>query len=352
MGATAYAALVLLAFGDATGYELKQRADSTLRFFFNSPAMSQVYTELERLAAGGLVATTGASRGASESRRYSLTGAGLEELRRWVSDDPLPATVFKSHLALRLVVGHLGGEKRLGADIVAERTRVRAELDQLDAVLQQLDPSDPELGWAWLVARWGDRYYRDLIGQLDMLREELDDPDARHAAVADRRLDGAAVSLIPVAGEHHEALRAIHRTTEVLAVWGEPDPAWPDDPSVHGYAIVTASSETVIGFVQWGEETDPQYRHANIDIFVDPAHHGCGIGTASVRLLIEHLTTERRHHRIVIDPAANNAPAIACYRKAGFREVGVMRSYERGADGAFHDGLLMEFVHAETEARR
>ena len=53
---TSYALLGLLTFGDdLTGYELKQRADSTLRFYWVSPAMSQVYTELSRLAEHGLV---------------------------------------------------------------------------------------------------------------------------------------------------------------------------------------------------------------------------------------------------------------------------------------------------------
>jgi len=28
----------------------------------------------------------------------------------------------------------------------------------------------------------------------------------------------------------------------------------------------------------------------------------------------------------------------------GFREVGVMREYERGIDGTWHDGLLMEML--------
>ena len=50
LGATAQAALVLLTFGAASGYELKQRADNTLRFFFAAPAMSQLYAELARLA--------------------------------------------------------------------------------------------------------------------------------------------------------------------------------------------------------------------------------------------------------------------------------------------------------------
>jgi len=31
----------------------------------------------------------------------------------------------------------------------------------------------------------------------------------------------------------------------------------------------------------------------------------------------------------------------------GFRPVGVMRRYERGADGTFHDGLLMDLLAEE-----
>ena len=58
-------------------------------------------------------------------------------------------------------------------------------------------------------------------------------------------------------------------------------------------------------------------------------------------------SSERGHHRLTIDPAADNEPAIRCYTAAGFRTVGVMRRYERGRDGSFHDGLLMELVRPD-----
>ena len=34
-------------------------------------------------------------------------------------------------------------------------------------------------------------------------------------------------------------------------------------------------------------------------------------------------------------------------REVGFRPVGVMRRYERGPDGQFHDGLLMDLLREE-----
>ena len=49
-------------------------------------------------------------------------------------------------------------------------------------------------------------------------------------------------------------------------------------------------------------------------------------------------------------PALENERAVHVYEKLGFRRVGVMRRYERGADGAWHDGLLTELL-AEEFAR-
>ena len=66
-----------------------------------------------------------------------------------------------------------------------------------------------------------------------------------------------------------------------------------------------------------------------------------------MRTLATHLVDDHRFHRLVIDPAAENAVAIACYAKVGFRPVGVMRRYERGADGSWHDGLLMDLLAEE-----
>jgi len=54
--ATGYAVLGLLSFGrELTGYELKQWADGSLRFFYWSPAVSQIYSELKRLEIGPVV---------------------------------------------------------------------------------------------------------------------------------------------------------------------------------------------------------------------------------------------------------------------------------------------------------
>jgi len=104
----------------------------------------------------------------------------------------------------------------------------------------------------------------------------------------------------------------------------------------------------VAGLIQFYEEPMPRYRHASIDLFLDPRLHGQGLGTEAVRRLVRHLIDDRGHHRITIDPSASNAAAIRVYEKAGFRRVGVMRRYEREIGGeGWRDGVLMELLAGE-----
>lgn len=93
----------------------------------------------------------------------------------------------------------------------------------------------------------------------------------------------------------------------------------------------------------------PDYRSAGLDIAVDPRWHGRGVGLDAIRTLARHLIEDRGHHRLTIDPAATNARAIAAYAKVGFRPVGTLRCYERGPDGNWHDGLLMDLLAGELQ---
>jgi aminoglycoside 6'-N-acetyltransferase len=120
------------------------------------------------------------------------------------------------------------------------------------------------------------------------------------------------------------------------------------DEVTHVYAVLLG--DELVGTVQWYEEPDPDYRHAGIDIALHPDHHERGLGTEVVRTLARHLFEHEGHHRIIIDPAASNGRAIRCYEKVGFRPVGVMRRYERGPDGVFRDGLLMDLLPEDLTA--
>jgi aminoglycoside 6'-N-acetyltransferase len=138
-------------------------------------------------------------------------------------------------------------------------------------------------------------------------------------------------------------LRAIRRAPAVAAWWGPLEPDFPDEePESTRFAVV--AEDRVVGMVQYGEENEPAYRHAWIDLFLDPAVHGRGLGTDAVRTMARHLFDDRGHHRITIDPTAENPAAIRAYEKAGFRRVGILQASERAPDGRWRDALLMERV--------
>ncbi|MET9957377.1 GNAT family protein [Streptomyces sp. NPDC006339] len=166
-------------------------------------------------------------------------------------------------------------------------------------------------------------------------------------------LHGAAVVLRTTVPEDVPALATVRETPEVRARWrGGDDMAAEvasdlEDPDTH--CLTIRHQDRIVGMIQWYSEEEPDYRHAGIDLFLDPSVHGIGLGTDAVRTLARHLVDDHGYHRLVIDPAADNAAAIRCYAKVGFRPVGVMRQYERGADGTWHDGLLMDLLAAELE---
>jgi aminoglycoside 6'-N-acetyltransferase len=160
-------------------------------------------------------------------------------------------------------------------------------------------------------------------------------------------LRGKQVRLVPVGEEHVGELRRILASPEVHARWGDEEADWPlDDPLTRKFAVMVDGA--VRGLVQFAEETDPRYRHASIDIFLDPAVWGRGIGRDAVRTIARHLIEDLGHHRLVIDPAADNLAAIRCYTAVGFRPVGIMRGYEGDVDSeGWHDGLLMDLLAGE-----
>jgi len=154
----------------------------------------------------------------------------------------------------------------------------------------------------------------------------------------------------PVDGDL-DALEALFADPAVAAWWPMrrdeivSDVIQRSDPHEVSYVIEVAGE--VAGVIQSYEETDEDYRHAGMDICVASRFHGTGVAVDALRTLAHHLIEHDGHHRLVIDPAAHNARAIACYAKIGFQPVGIMRQYERGPDGTWHDGLLMDLLAAE-----
>lgn len=157
-------------------------------------------------------------------------------------------------------------------------------------------------------------------------------------------LRGEAVVLRPLGPRDAAPLRALREAPEVMAWWGSIEPEFPltDEPTATRFTILVDGA--VAGMIQFTEEEEPDYRSAEIDVFLGAPWHGRGLGSEAVRVLADHLVAERGHHRIVIVPAAENGAAIRSYEKAGFRVVGLLERSWRDEDGRWRDELYMERV--------
>jgi aminoglycoside 6'-N-acetyltransferase len=102
-----------------------------------------------------------------------------------------------------------------------------------------------------------------------------------------------------------------------------------------------------IGYIQAAEVLEPDFRSAGIDLFLATAFQGRGLGPDAIRVLAADLIDGRGHHRLTIDPAADNTRAIAAYARVGFRPVGRLRQYQRMADGTWADALMMDMLAGE-----
>ena len=177
LSTTSYALLGLLVFSgpDApgmTGYELKQRADRTLRFYWVSPAMSQVYSELARLADGGLVTVGFDGPAGRRDRRYRISALGLQRLRDWQAESTPEFPVLKHPVALRLLMGGLSTPDQLQEMLADYRRSLAQRRAELVEVRESLGDR-PEVAYPTMVAEWGLAYYESEDEIVTRLAEQL-----------------------------------------------------------------------------------------------------------------------------------------------------------------------------------
>lgn len=173
--ATAYALLGLLSFDrELSGYDLKKWADSSLRFFYWSPAVSQIYGELKRLDGLGYVSSREVEQDELRNKRvYRITDEGRVALTEWVEHDDVEAPVLKHSPLLRVWLGHLSTPARLRT--VLETHRAYAEEMRAEArKAADSSATSPGMEFPSIVTAWSARYYEREIEMIDELLTEID----------------------------------------------------------------------------------------------------------------------------------------------------------------------------------
>ena len=177
LSTTSYALLSLLVIDSdsddgLTGYELKQLADKTLRFYWVSPAMSQIYTELERLRSHGYVAADEDTSGKRTTKHFHITSGGRTALQTWLRTSEHEFPVLKHPIALRLMLGSMMGADEVRAMLDSYETALAERRRDLEAVREMLADRET-VAYPARVADWGLAFFEAEATTIDRIRDSL-----------------------------------------------------------------------------------------------------------------------------------------------------------------------------------
>jgi DNA-binding PadR family transcriptional regulator len=124
--------LGMIGIGRQTGYEIKQFVDKTTRLFW-VVSYGQLYPELRRLEAAGLIRGRSEPTGERARRVYELTDDGRHALLGWLESDDEPMYELRDEGMLKLFFSDALPEERL-AIVRAMRERHQQKLAHLRTI--------------------------------------------------------------------------------------------------------------------------------------------------------------------------------------------------------------------------
>jgi DNA-binding PadR family transcriptional regulator len=186
LAATSWALLGMLSYEyELSGYDIRKWIDWSMRFFYGSPAYSQIYSELKKLEQLGLVTSRfDNSSGARSRRLYKITEAGLDAVTRWANDAPLDPPVLKHTPLLRVTLGHLTNPARL-KEILQEHLAWADEMYRSAAKDAKWAKADTTWAYARVALNWAERYYANERELTLKMIKELDEAEAEFPRVGD-----------------------------------------------------------------------------------------------------------------------------------------------------------------------
>jgi PadR family transcriptional regulator AphA len=156
---SAYMVMAMIRDGIDTGYRIKQFLEHAASFFW-SVSYGQIYPELRRLEATGMIAGHDVISSGRRRREYSLTAVGEAELRRWLAEPAEPSIWLRNEGLLRLMLVDWE-DPELARKNLSELRRMSA--DRLEAISALVPPRErgrriKELGVRLLeeTVRWCD----------------------------------------------------------------------------------------------------------------------------------------------------------------------------------------------------
>jgi PadR family transcriptional regulator AphA len=165
---TARVILGMLKLGARTGYEIKRTTDISTRFFWGA-SYGQIYPELHKLEAAGLVTSEEEAHGARRRRAYRITVAGEAALHEWlVSETPLEFSVRDEGL-LKVFFGDVGSPEELFENVRRLRRDHEARLAhfrEIEARVEKRDSTVRALEYGIAFLEWNVRWWQEVEREL------------------------------------------------------------------------------------------------------------------------------------------------------------------------------------------
>lgn len=169
-----YVILGLLSHEDLTGYEIKKRMDTSLKYFWGA-SYGSIYPALKDLVRRGQAD----KRDGAENKRskiiYSITTEGRSYLKEWLHV-PVEKDELRYETLLKLFFGSEGGELQAISHIDAFQKKIERELPYLtssaDILRNQLEADDTHKYYL-LTVEFGIKVYRAYLEWCEEAKEML-----------------------------------------------------------------------------------------------------------------------------------------------------------------------------------
>lgn len=178
LAATSWALLGLLSYEhELSGYDIRKWIDWSMRFFYGSPAYSQIYSELKKLERLGLLTSRVENTGTRNRRLYKITESGMDAVTRWAREAPVDPPTLKHAPLLRVTFGHLTDPARL-KEVLQEHIAYVDEMQRKAAKDARWAGADPSWAYAKIALDWAERYYASERELTLKLIKDLDEAEA------------------------------------------------------------------------------------------------------------------------------------------------------------------------------
>jgi PadR family transcriptional regulator AphA len=167
---SAYMVLAMIRDGFDTGYRIKQFIERAASFFW-SVSYGQIYPELRRLEAAGMVSGRDVTSSGRRRREYSLTATGSRELHRWLADPAEPSIWLRNEGLLRLMLVDWSDRELVRKNL---RDLRRMSADRLETVRAMVPPRER----GRRIQELGVRLLDETVRWCDETDAELDDEAA------------------------------------------------------------------------------------------------------------------------------------------------------------------------------